>query len=115
MCRDMLKTVPQLPDVKIDYVWGGVVDVTRNRAPQILGTLPRLHVSQNRLHVIPFRWHRQPVRQRHRAPPAEAGCRYFMPARTVQPILENAADENRRYGRWRSGLLLRRHAGARGT
>ncbi|CAB3792290.1 hypothetical protein LMG28614_03493 [Paraburkholderia ultramafica] len=33
MRRDMLKTFPQLDDVKIDHAWGGFVDVTRNRAP----------------------------------------------------------------------------------
>ena len=29
----MLKVFPQLADVRIDYSWGGQVDVTRNRAP----------------------------------------------------------------------------------
>ena len=33
MRRDMLKTFPQLADVKIDYAWGGFVDITMNRAP----------------------------------------------------------------------------------
>lgn len=29
----MLKVFPQLADVKLDYVWGGYVDITMNRAP----------------------------------------------------------------------------------
>jgi gamma-glutamylputrescine oxidase len=29
----MLKVFPQLADARIDYSWGGHVDVTRNRAP----------------------------------------------------------------------------------
>lgn len=33
MRRDMLKTFPQLANVKIDYAWGGFVDITMNRAP----------------------------------------------------------------------------------
>jgi gamma-glutamylputrescine oxidase len=33
MRRDMLKTFPQLADAKIDYAWGGLLDITMNRAP----------------------------------------------------------------------------------
>ncbi|WP_342706187.1 FAD-binding oxidoreductase [Burkholderia arboris] len=33
MRRDMLKTFPQLADVRIDYAWGGLIDATMNRAP----------------------------------------------------------------------------------
>jgi gamma-glutamylputrescine oxidase len=33
MRRDMLRTFPQLADAKIDYAWGGFVDITMNRAP----------------------------------------------------------------------------------
>ena len=32
MRADMLKTFPQLADVKVDYAWGGFVDITMNRA-----------------------------------------------------------------------------------
>jgi glycine/D-amino acid oxidase-like deaminating enzyme len=31
----MVEVFPQLADVRIDYGWGGFVDVTRNRAPDI--------------------------------------------------------------------------------
>ncbi|MDF0604277.1 FAD-binding oxidoreductase [Neisseriaceae bacterium TC5R-5] len=33
MRKDMLKVFPQLADVKIDYAWGGLCDITVNRAP----------------------------------------------------------------------------------
>lgn len=33
MRADMLKTFPQLADVKISHAWGGMVDITMNRAP----------------------------------------------------------------------------------
>lgn len=33
MRRDMLITFPQLADAKIDYAWGGFVDITMSRAP----------------------------------------------------------------------------------
>ena len=33
MRADMLKTLPQLADIKVSHAWGGVVDITMNRAP----------------------------------------------------------------------------------
>ena len=33
MRQDMLRVFPQLADVKIDYAWGGMCDITMNRAP----------------------------------------------------------------------------------
>ena len=35
MRRSMLKTFPQLADVRVDQVWGGLVDITVNRAPHL--------------------------------------------------------------------------------
>ena len=39
MRRRMVGTFPQLADAKIDYAWGGFVDITMNRAPDF-GRLP---------------------------------------------------------------------------
>ncbi|ODV10163.1 MAG: FAD-dependent oxidoreductase [Rubrivivax sp. SCN 70-15] len=39
MRRRMVRTFPQLEDVKIDYAWGGFVDISMNRAPDF-GRLP---------------------------------------------------------------------------
>ena len=36
----MLKVFPQLADADVDYAWGGLVDITLNRAPHF-GTLER--------------------------------------------------------------------------
>lgn len=33
MHKNLLRTFPQLSDVKVDYAWGGFVDITMNRAP----------------------------------------------------------------------------------
>lgn len=33
MRSDMLRVFPQLDDVRVDYAWGGFVDITMNRAP----------------------------------------------------------------------------------
>lgn len=33
MHKNLLRTFPQLGDVKVDYAWGGFVDITMNRAP----------------------------------------------------------------------------------
>jgi gamma-glutamylputrescine oxidase len=35
MRRSMLKTFPQLADVRFEQVWGGQVDITVNRTPQL--------------------------------------------------------------------------------
>ncbi|MFY9509806.1 MAG: FAD-binding oxidoreductase, partial [Rubrivivax sp.] len=39
MRRRMVQTFPQLSDVKVDYAWGGFVDISMNRAPDF-GRLP---------------------------------------------------------------------------
>jgi len=35
MRRSMLKTFPQLADVRFDQVWGGLIDITVNRVPHL--------------------------------------------------------------------------------
>ncbi|WP_028229445.1 NAD(P)/FAD-dependent oxidoreductase [Paraburkholderia ferrariae] len=46
MRRDMLKTFPQLADVKVDYAWGGYVDITMNRAPHFGRLKPTVYFAQ---------------------------------------------------------------------
>lgn len=46
MRRDMLKTFPQLRDLKIDYAWGGFVDITMNRAPHFGRIAPTIYFAQ---------------------------------------------------------------------
>ncbi len=46
MRRDMLRTFPQLADVRIDYTWGGYVDITMNRAPHFGRLSPTLYFAQ---------------------------------------------------------------------
>jgi gamma-glutamylputrescine oxidase len=46
MRRDMLKTFPQLADVKVDYAWGGFVDITMNRAPHFGRLKPTVYFAQ---------------------------------------------------------------------
>ncbi|RQR57885.1 FAD-binding oxidoreductase [Burkholderia sp. Bp9126] len=46
MRNDMLKTFPQLADVKVDYAWGGLVDITMNRAPHFGRIAPTLYFAQ---------------------------------------------------------------------
>jgi gamma-glutamylputrescine oxidase len=46
MRRDMLKTFPQLADVKVDYAWGGFVDITMNRAPHFGRLSPTVYFAQ---------------------------------------------------------------------
>ncbi|MGF6755764.1 NAD(P)/FAD-dependent oxidoreductase [Paraburkholderia sp. GAS42] len=46
MRSDMLKTFPQLADVKIDYAWGGYVDITMNRAPHFGRLSPTVYFAQ---------------------------------------------------------------------
>ncbi len=46
MRRDMLKTFPQLDDVKIDYAWGGLIDATMNRAPHFGRLAPDVYFAQ---------------------------------------------------------------------
>jgi hypothetical protein len=42
----MLTVFPQLAGVKIDYAWGGYVDVTRNRAPDFGRIAPNIYYLQ---------------------------------------------------------------------
>jgi gamma-glutamylputrescine oxidase len=46
MRHDMLKTFPQLADAKIDYAWGGFVDITMNRAPHFGRIAPTVYFAQ---------------------------------------------------------------------
>ncbi len=46
MRQDMLKTFPQLADVNIDYAWGGMVDITMNRAPHFGRISPTVYFAQ---------------------------------------------------------------------
>jgi gamma-glutamylputrescine oxidase len=46
MRRDMLKTFPQLADVRIDHAWGGFVDITMNRAPHFGRLAPTVYFAQ---------------------------------------------------------------------
>ena len=46
MRRDMLKVFPQLADVRIDYAWGGHVDISMNRAPHFGRLSPNLYFMQ---------------------------------------------------------------------
>ncbi len=46
MRSDMLKTFPQLADVKVDYAWGGFVDITMNRAPHFGRLSPTVYFAQ---------------------------------------------------------------------
>jgi len=46
MRQDMLKTFPQLHDVRIDYAWGGFVDITMNRAPHFGRHSPTVYFAQ---------------------------------------------------------------------
>ena len=42
----MLKVFPQLSDVRIDYAWGGEVDITLNRAPHFGRIAPNVYFLQ---------------------------------------------------------------------
>ena len=46
MRRDMLKVFPQLADVRIDYAWGGHVDISMSRAPHFGRLAPNLYFMQ---------------------------------------------------------------------
>lgn len=46
MRKDMLKTFPQLADVRIDYAWGGLCDITMNRAPHFGRLSPTVYFAQ---------------------------------------------------------------------
>ena len=42
----MLATFPQLKDIKIDYTWGGFVDISMNRAPDFGRVAPNIYYLQ---------------------------------------------------------------------
>jgi gamma-glutamylputrescine oxidase len=44
--RRMLTVFPQLADVKVEYSWGGEVDITRNRAPHFGRLAPNVYFLQ---------------------------------------------------------------------
>ncbi|MDN7907842.1 FAD-binding oxidoreductase [Burkholderia diffusa] len=46
MRRDMLKTFPQLADVRVDYAWGGLIDATMSRAPHFGRLEPTVYFAQ---------------------------------------------------------------------
>ncbi|MBF0784804.1 FAD-binding oxidoreductase [Muribacter muris] len=46
MRRNMLDVFPQLEDVKIDYGWGGPIDMTINSAPHFGRTQPNIYFAQ---------------------------------------------------------------------
>ncbi|HBK47653.1 MAG TPA: FAD-dependent oxidoreductase, partial [Xanthomonadaceae bacterium] len=46
MTRRMHRVFPQLRDVGLDYVWGGYVDISRNRAPHWGRLAPNIYFAQ---------------------------------------------------------------------
>jgi gamma-glutamylputrescine oxidase len=44
--RHMVKVFPQLADVAIEYAWGGVIDITMNRAPDFGRLAPNVYYLQ---------------------------------------------------------------------
>ncbi|HEY8540330.1 MAG TPA: FAD-binding oxidoreductase [Steroidobacteraceae bacterium] len=44
--KRMLKVFPQLRDVRVDYAWGGFVDITMNRAPDFGRVAPNVYYLQ---------------------------------------------------------------------
>lgn len=46
MRRDMLRVFPQLADVGVDAAWGGLVDITMNRAPDFGRLTPSIYYLQ---------------------------------------------------------------------
>ena len=46
MRQRMVQVFPQLGDVRLDYVWGGYVDITMNRAPHWGRLQPNLYFAQ---------------------------------------------------------------------
>jgi gamma-glutamylputrescine oxidase len=56
MRRRMVLTFPQLAGVKVDYAWGGFVDITMNRAPDF-GRLPGAGSTPNVYYLQGFSGH----------------------------------------------------------
>ena len=46
MTRRMRAVFPQLADVELDYLWGGYIDITRNRAPHWGRLTPNVYFAQ---------------------------------------------------------------------
>jgi gamma-glutamylputrescine oxidase len=46
MTRRMRRVFPQLADVEMEYVWGGYIDITRNRAPHWGRLTPNVYFAQ---------------------------------------------------------------------
>ena len=46
MTQRMRKVFPQLADVQLEYVWGGYIDITRNRAPHWGRLAPNIYFAQ---------------------------------------------------------------------
>ncbi len=46
MTRRMRRVFPQLGDVSLEYVWGGYIDITRNRAPHWGRLTPNVYFAQ---------------------------------------------------------------------
>jgi Glycine/D-amino acid oxidases (deaminating) len=46
MTRRMHRVFPQLRDVALEYVWGGYIDITRNRAPHWGRLTPNVYFAQ---------------------------------------------------------------------
>ncbi|WP_275452822.1 NAD(P)/FAD-dependent oxidoreductase [Stenotrophomonas humi] len=46
MSRRMRRVFPQLADVELEYVWGGYIDITRNRAPHWGRLTPSVYFAQ---------------------------------------------------------------------
>ena len=46
MVRRMRAVFPQLADVELEYVWGGYIDITRNRAPHWGRLTPNIYFAQ---------------------------------------------------------------------
>jgi len=44
--KRMLKVFPQLADVRVEYAWGGYVDITMNRAPDFGRVAPHIYYLQ---------------------------------------------------------------------
>jgi gamma-glutamylputrescine oxidase len=42
----MIKVFPQLRDAKIDFAWGGYIDITMNRAPDFNRLAPNVYYLQ---------------------------------------------------------------------
>ena len=46
MTRRMRRVFPQLADVEIEYVWGGYIDISLNRAPHFGRLTPNVYFAQ---------------------------------------------------------------------